>query len=155
MTKREVITREDVEQYYSQCRKIKFRDIEVSSIEQIIKETIFTTGENTTVYTRGGRHCGARRYRSLDDIIKLVKFYYPETKINTIFTKIIELEDTLKTKNRSLSFIYCPNIRKDNFHGENFYSFGFKDIITTRPSRTFKGQGFVNCNIRYSEFITT
>lgn len=155
MNKQDVKTKEDLELYYTKCRKIKFRDnLRITSTTQIFN--LMTRGTHITTYptfyTRGAVHCNQGRSRSLDDIIKVCKFYFSNHKVEDIITKLSKY-DKKKADNQGhsgLYFRYCPSIRKHNFAGLTYYSRNFTD-----KSRflDFKGQGFNNCNVLIKEFI--
>ena len=114
MNKKQVKTKEDLELYYNKCRKIKFavgRE-EPTSTKQVIQRVLDYEGDSErTVFTRGGHNCLADKLRSLDDVVKIVKYYYPKKKIKDIIGDILKYQ---KTFNFDFYFGYCPNIRKTN-----------------------------------------
>jgi len=151
MKKSEVKTKEDLENYYNTCRKIKFRkDTEVpKTIRSILKRILdYQDGESeATVFSREGHHCHKNKSRSLDDIIRICKYYFPKHTVKQIIKGILDYQDTFDYK---FYFGWCPNIRKTNFRGIGFYSANFGQH--NRYS-SFKCQGFQNCSIKVNDYI--
>ena len=149
MTKRDVINEDDIEIYYKQCRKIKFKienKTKKYSLKNIFKKMCKIEQHNpsATVYMKGGHHCEYGKVRSLDDILKLAKYYNPKKTVKEI---IIELT---KYKNGKLNYMYCHNIRKYNFHGIGY----FRCFIDNLNFLKFTTLGFSNAQITLKEFIT-
>ena len=149
MNKKQVKTKEDLEEYYNKCRKIKFVEgtIKPKNTLQVIKRVLGYEGDSEkTVFTRGGHNCYSNKYRSLDDVIKIVKYYYPKKKIKDIIKSILKYQKTFDYK---FYFGYCPNIRKTNFRGISHYStFGEYHFRAS-----FEFQGFPNCKISIVDYI--
>jgi len=147
MKKTDVITKEDIELYYKKCRKIRFNSTTTHTVEQILSRLIYINESypSATVYSRGGFHCDAEKYRSLDDIIKVVKYYHPELTVKQI------LIDISKYKDGDLYFRYCPSIKKYNFAGRAHYAGSFKAGM---KYFNMKGQGFRNCDITLHQLIS-
>ena len=149
MKKNEVKTKEDLEEYYNKCRKIKFAEgtIKPKNTLQVIKRILdYEDSSERTVFTRGGHNCYHNKYRSLDDVIKIVKYYYPKKKIKDIIKTILKYQ---KTSDYDFYFGWCPNIRKTNFRGVSFYSkFGDDNYRSS-----FKFQGFPNCKVNIADYI--
>jgi hypothetical protein len=152
MKKSEVNTKEDLEDYYNTCRKIKFRnDTEVpKSIRSILKRILdYQDGESeATVFSREGHHCHKDKSRSLDDIIRLCKYYFPKHTVKQVIKGILDYQ---KTFANNFYFEWCPNIRKVNFRGWTYWKdngFGKK-----YNSGLFTVQGFPNCKISVLDYI--
>src|SRR3970282_374180 len=113
MTKKDVTTIKDLEIYYNKIRKIRFKDdVIIKSIEDILYYTIDLKQDPIeTYFVRGGLQCDYDRYRSLDDIIKLSKFYFPKSRIKDILFEIIKYEAG-RTNGAGFMYNYCPDIRK-------------------------------------------
>ena len=152
MKKSEVNTKEDLENYYNTCRKIKFRkDTEVpKSIRSILKRILDYQdgGSEATVYAREGHHCHKDKSRSLDDVIKICKYYFPNHTIKQIIKSILKYQ---KTFEKDFYFSYCPNIRKVNFRGWAYWA--NDGFCKSRFKGSFTNQGFSNCKINVLNYI--
>lgn len=149
MNKRDVRTKEDIELYYKKCRKIRLKNITPLSLEEIIKVMIAPHKDAETVYSRGGAHCNGYRYRSLEDIIKVCKFYFRDATVKDVYNTILKCESKLKSP-YVYRFRWCPDIKRDNFAGASAYVSTNNRI--GRTYKTFAGQGFTNCNVKYIDF---
>ena len=150
MNKKQVKTKEDLEEYYNKCRKIKFVEgtPKPKNTLQIIKRILGYSGESErTVFTKGGHNCYHNKYRSLDDVIKIVKYYYPKKKIKDIIKSILKYQKTFDYK---FYFGYCPNIRKTNFRGLSRFGSEFGNSYFRS---SFEFQGFPNCKISIVDYI--
>lgn len=94
-----------------------------------------------TVYVREGYHCDDERRRSVDDYIKLCKYYFPDVSVKDICNNMFKLLIKEKTYLR-----YCPNIRKVNFWGD----YGWGNPVLA-PENKWSRQGFSNCNLKLKE----
>lgn len=163
IAKSKVMTKEDIEQYYSHCRKIKFADEhKPENLRQVFE--IMNTGRiSKTFGTRGGAHCSAFRSRSIDDYIALSKYYFPDLTVKEILKEMLvtltlpnetyfktENLDPVRNKNIKYTARYCPTIRKDNFYMDGW---GYGDPVKTTMEKTFKTSGFPKCNIKIEDFI--
>ena len=128
MRKNEVENVEDLEKYYSQARKIKFKDYpKIRNVKQL-KRLLFEESPST-VRIRGGYHCENGKYRSFDDYFLLCKTYFPNKTIK-YFTEVL-LKDENYKKNNNLNRItvrYCPNIRKTNSGGLSKFQFKHNEV---------------------------
>lgn len=117
MRKNEVENVEDLEVYYSQARKIKFKDYpKIRNVKQV-KRLLFEESPTTT-YSRGGYHSESGRYRSFDDYFILCKNYFPNKTIKYFAEVLIKDEEFKKSKSLPrIQVRYCPNIRKTNSGG--------------------------------------
>ena len=132
MNKKQVKTKEDLEEYYNKCRKIKFVEgtLKPKNTLQVIKRIL-----------------GYNKYRSLDDVIKIVKYYYPKKKIKDIIKTILKYQ---KSFDYDFYFGYCPNIRKTNFRGLSRFGSEFGNSYFRS---SFEFQGFPNCRIHITDYI--
>lgn len=155
MNKKQVETLKDLELYYNKCRKIKLIYNEPIPIQQVIDEVIRKKYE--TYFVKGIEQCRIGCYRSLDDLFKVCKYYYPEISLSDIIKEIIIYSDDYSKDQEGydklfLEFCYCPNIRKDNFRGFTRYS--WDDNFNKRVDKIYMyNQGFPNCNITLQEII--
>ena len=154
MNKKEVITKEDLEKYYNECRKIKFKNEDkenYKSLLSIFKNIHDPNYSLATTYTRGGHHCYSCKIRSIDDYINLCKYYFPNSTLKEICTTIVEYVKNHKKEYPPFRLYYCPNIRKTNLH--NNYYFDKKHVLEILLKTNFYRQGFKNCNIAFKEII--
>lgn len=134
MNKKEVTSAELMETYYSKCRKIKFEDGEIiiNDFEDVYKYLFGQYGimspkpidypiSQPTVYNKGGYQCDSGKYRSIDDFIKICKYYFPEKTVKNCLEFLISKFDYIQSQNVSINFGYCPNIRKWNIRGVYHY----------------------------------
>lgn len=145
MNKKDVITKEDLEKYYSKCRKIKFNDssFKPKTIKEIlIKLNLKRNEKSDTLYIKNKFHCSSNRHRSINDLIILCKYYLPNITVKEILNTIqenlnIEIEEN-NIYEKKINFSYCSVIKKHNFrlsstHWNNkiddidLYSNGFKN----------------------------
>ena len=156
MNKQDVISSEDLELYYNKCRKVKLIHNDSLPIQTILDEVI--TQKHPTYFKTGTKQCGVGHYRSLDDVLKVCKYYYPEMSLSNIMKEIVIYANKfsdIKINDRDrlfLQFCYCPNIRKDNFRGLTRYSWG-DDFEKLLHKSSMYSQGFRNCNITLQEII--
>lgn len=149
MKKSEVKTKEDLENYYNKCRKIKFIEgtEEPNSVLQVIQRVLdYENDSESTVFTRGGHNCFADKSRSLDDVIKIVKYYYPKKSIKDVIKTILKYQKSLED---NFHFGWCPDIKKTNFRGYGRYS-SFGD---SNGRSSFRYQGFPNCTVNVTDYI--
>lgn len=152
MNKNEVRTVKDLEEYYSNCRKIKFKDYIPETLEDTFHA--ISAGESTT-FTKGGYQCKSNRARSIDDCIKIAKFYFPEKSVKEIVTMInnnLNLENYILVKNNSqykyVRLGYCSTIRKSNL---------FKTPYPTRKEynnlddKLLYNSGFSRANFKFKD----
>ena len=153
MNKQQVHGLEDLELYYNKCRKVKLIHNNIPDIKIIIDEVI--TKKYTTYFKTGTVQCRVGHYRSLDDLFKVCKYYYPEISLSDIMKEIViyALEFSKSEDYKLfLQFCYCPNIRKDNFRGFSRYGWG-DEFEKTLNKLYIRNQGFRNCDITLQEII--
>lgn len=68
-------------------------------------------------YKNGNLHCDEHKYRSIGDIIKMIKYYHPDMTIEDIVEELLRPRikthpDTGNTTTNYPVFGYCPDIRK-------------------------------------------
>lgn len=147
MRKKDVVTKEDLLNYYEKVRKIKFKDttIEITSIKDIYDNLV--KERKATVYTRGGEHCEKGKMRSFDDLIKIYKYYFQDKNLID-FKKDLQsfIENNKKAKFDYIEKLYyCPNIRKVNFRGWVYYGY---DMLNCK----FSDSGFPKCNVVLNDY---
>src|SRR5690606_5500667 len=112
MNKKDVIAKEDLEEYYNRCRKIKFKNEDEENYNSLISifENIYDSDFSlATTYTKGGHHCYQGKIRSIDDYIKLCKYYFPDSTLKEICNTMIEYVKNYKKENPPFRLFYCPN----------------------------------------------
>lgn len=150
MNKKQVKTKEDLELYYTKCRKIKFVEGTPlpNSIRNILERILDYEGDGErTVFIRGGHNCYANKYRSLDDVIKICKYYYPKKTIKDIINEILKYQ---KTFQNGFFFGWCGDIRKNNFRGFTSWE---HQTFGERYGQGFIDQGFPYCKVIIKDFI--
>lgn len=143
MNKRDVKTKEDVEHYYNKVRKIRFHDTVI--IDNLVDiYDCLVNGKFDTYYVRGKLQCEEGRCRSLDDLLKIYKYYFRD---KTIFDFKKEYEQLIEDYKNEYNFIknlsWCPDIRKVNFQCK----YG-KCVL----EEYFWRSGFKNCNLKLEDF---
>ena len=117
--------------------KIYFKDIEVKNVDDILNKLLISNNQASskpTFYKYNNvyyQQCNAGKFRSFDDILLICKTYFPSVKVETVFKKLLLLNNTKSSVlNDSLKqrFGYCGDIRRIRYIGnystllENFYS---------------------------------
>lgn len=143
MNKRDIKTKEDVEHYYNKVRKIRFYDtIIIENLKDIYDYLV--NQKLDTYYVRGKLHCEQGRYRSLDDLLKLYKYYFRDKTISDFKKEYEQLIEDYKDVYHFIKNIsWCPNIRKVNF--QSLYG---KCALESY----FDESGFINCNLKLEDF---
>jgi len=151
MRKQDVKTKEDIELYYKKARKIKFDDkIKINNIGDLYNEVALKCRQ--TFFVRNEEHCQQGRSRSFNDLILLFRYYFPDKSLKYFFNElkshlnIIEGQSNQMTRK---SLYYCGTIKKYNFR----YAPYTPNNVFTMNHEHFKGQGFRNCNVKFSEFL--
>jgi hypothetical protein len=122
--------------------KIYFnQDIKIKNVDDILKKLLISSSQTSnkpTFYKYDNEYyqqCSAGRYRSFDDILLICKTYFPRVKVETVFKKLLLLNNTKSSVlNDSLKqkFGYCGDIERirylANYSGslENFYNDALK-----------------------------
>ena len=128
--------------------KIYFKDVKVKNVDDILNKLLISSSSQTsnepTFYKYDNvyyEQCSVNRYRSFDDILLICKTYFPSTKVETVFKKLLLLNNTKSSVlNDSLKqrFGYCGDIRRIRYIGnysvslEYFYS----DAITRKQEES-------------------
>lgn len=103
---------------------IKFSDDTIiQTLEDIFKYTSGTTGTKETFWVTGGQQCDRYCNRSIDDIVKLAFYYFPD----------IEPEEVLKSL---INWLYKENLKKypEGLYDEDSNSYSaFLDGIILCP----------------------
>lgn len=155
MNKKQVSNLEELELYYNKCRKVKLIDDTHNNIQKVIDKVI--ERKEKTYYSRGAKQCGQGYYRSLDDVIKVCKYYFPDYSLKQILREIViyaESKTDPAKYNRPLylQYCFCGNIRKDNFRGFATWNY-YDSFIKVLGTSNMLEQGFVNCDITLQEII--
>ena len=118
--------------------KIYFKDVEVKNVDDILNKLLISSSQTSnkpTFYKYNNvyyNQCTAGKYRSFDDILLICKTYFPSVKVETVFKKLLLLNNTKSSVlNDSLNqrFGYCGDIRRIRYIGnystslEHFYSY--------------------------------
>lgn len=126
----EVNNVDKLEEYFSTCRKIKFsNEIQINSLDDIFDNLYGKYGSTSgleqkeTFYTKGGFHCEAGRYRSINDFFKLVKFYFRDKTVKDIVEFLYNKEKSYNDEKKYINYGYCTHIRKYNFRGVGYASY--------------------------------
>ena len=106
--------------------KIYFKDTEIKNVDDILNKLLISNNQasskptfykyNNVYYTQ----CTSGRYRSFDDILLICKTYFPSVKVETVFKKLLLLNNT---KNNVLNdklrqrFGYCGDINRIRYIG--------------------------------------
>lgn len=161
MRKQDVITLDDVITYYDQVKLIRFHeDVIIEDVQAIFENSINVDKDHNfaTYYTKGGYHCEDGKYRSLDDLFKLAKYYFPGILLGEIIRELFIYEEDLGEEDHTLSYGYCPDIRKCNFMTWYMGYDGFKSEIVSDyrgndDNLKFLKLGFTNCHIGIYELL--
>jgi len=109
--------------------KIYFEQgIEVKNVDDILNKLLISnsnlqSSNKPTFYKYNNvyyQQCSARKYRSFDDILLICKTYFPSVKVETVFKKLLLLNNT---KNNVLNdklrqrFGYCGDIKRIRYIG--------------------------------------
>ena len=120
---------------------------EVKNVDDILNKLLISSSQASnkpTFYKYNNvyyNQCSAGRYRSFDDILLICKTYFPSVKVETVFKKLLLLNNTKNSVlNDSLKqrFGYCGDIRRIRYIGnystslEYFYS----DAITRKQGES-------------------
>lgn len=120
---------------------------EVKNVDDILNKLLISnniTSNKPTFYKYNNvyyNQCTAGRYRSFDDILLICKTYFPSVKVETVFKKLLLLNNTKSSvldDRLNQRFAYCGDIRKIRYIGnysvslEYFYS----DAITRSQGKS-------------------
>lgn len=106
--------------------KIYFKDVEVKNVDDILNRLLISSNRasnKSTFYKYNNvyyNQCSAGKYRSFDDILLICKTYFPSVKVETVFKKLLLLNNTKSSVlNDSLKqrFGYCGDIRRIRYIG--------------------------------------
>lgn len=122
--------------------KIYFKqDVQVKNVNDILRKLLIGNGQSSnkpTFYKYKNTYynqCESNRYRSFDDILLICKTYFPSVKVETVFKKLLLLNNTKSSVlNDSLNqrFGYCGDIHRIRYIGSysNSLNCFYKDAIT-------------------------
>lgn len=112
----QIKTYEDLEYYFNKRRKIKFDDnVKIKSKYDILHHTFNPDHSLDTYYKKGKIHCSKYKARSIVDILMLLKYYFPKSTLKLNFNYIKRFSKLIG--GNGISYYYCNNIKKSNFHG--------------------------------------
>jgi hypothetical protein len=103
--------------YYSEARKIRFKDDEpVETIGDIILRLWYKN--EATVYKKGSLHVPTNKYRSINDYLLLCKYYFPKMDVKEAMDKLVEHQKRFNdARIKKVFFRYCPDIKMTNSGG--------------------------------------
>ena len=99
---------------------------EVKNVDDILNKLLISSNQasnKATFYKYNNvyyQQCSAGKYRSFDDILLICKTYFPSVKVETVFKKLLLLNNTKSSVlNDSLKqrFGYCGDIRRIRYIG--------------------------------------
>jgi len=118
--------------------KIYFKQgTEVKNVDDILNKLLISSNQasnKSTFYKYNNvyyNQCTADKYRSFDDILLICKTYFPSVKVETVFKKLLLLNNTKSSvlDNRlNQRFGYCGDIKRIRYIGnygsssDSFYS---------------------------------
>lgn len=156
MNKSQVKTKEDLEEYYSKVRKIRFKeeDLKFNSIKELFNRYV-RRDINDTYYKKGSQHCHAGKNRSIDDFLVIAKNYFPNLTIKEILLEIKDFQNEKVDIGYGIIYhpflSYCHNIRKNNiFYTSTLSSWLSKDPLSCV---NLNENGFKNCNLTLKSVI--
>lgn len=131
----------------------KTRKTTINDIINILTEPeyIFNVSSTYTINKKQSiiKHCSRGKSRSLNDIVNVIKTYFPnattKTILKTLYNNIIEYNSKLlkKTDGRKL-LIYCPDIKKIVVQNKWEFYLG-KEPLETKL--------FWNCIYNYQDYL--
>ena len=128
--------------------KIYFEQgIKVKNVDDILNKLLISNNQASnkpTFYKYNNvyyQQCTAGRYRSFDDILLICKTYFPSVKVETVFKKLLLLNNTKSSiLNDKLNqrFGYCGDIRRIRYIGNYSTSlqYFYSDAITRRQEES-------------------
>ena len=121
--------------------KIYFKDVKVKNVDDILNKLLISSSQSSnepTFYKYDNvyyEQCSAGKYRSFDDILLICKTYFPSVKVETVFEKLLLLNNTKSSVlNDSLRqrFGYCGDIKRIRYIGN--YSTSLKYFYSNAVS---------------------
>lgn len=106
--------------------KIYFKDTKIKNVDDILNKLLISgtqSSNKSTFYKYNNVYytqCTFGKYRSFDDILLICKTYFPSVKVETVFKKLLLLNNT---KNNVLNdrlrqrFGYCGEIKRIRYIG--------------------------------------
>lgn len=143
MRKHEVVSEEDLENYYKKVRKFKFESFVPSDIKELI-ERFFSKKEDT--YFLNGKQQGYYgTNRSIDDFLIIAKYYFPENSIKEFRE---ELKSFLKGNGLEEGIYRHPYTMRCHHIRKQVIWMAIYKITNSLEHITFKDSGFRNCNLK-------
>lgn len=121
VSKKKVTNLDELEEYYSRNRKFKFsNNYKPNNFKELYIKFLGDHNNNDTYFPNSNKlHCENNRNRSVDDLITITKYYFPDMTVKQILK---EIDNNLSTQirfdtsyNKYIYISYCGNIRKNNF----------------------------------------
>lgn len=141
LARKNVKTVEDLEIWLNNTRTFKVTDPNISTSS--VKEILWQVGYHqvSTSYKTDTLHCRKNMYRSLLDIIRVCKYYYPKMTYKTILSEITAEIDIVSKEEDVIfrGFRFCPDVNKYNFGGRSYLTYG-----TCRSGKGFLALVFVD-----------
>jgi hypothetical protein len=152
MNKSQVENLEDLENYYSKVRKIRFKeeDLKFNSIEELFQRYV-DANKNDTYFKKGSPHCSPGRGRSIDDFLVIAKTYFPDVTIQEVLKQLKDIIPKPLSNNIFVYVSYCHTIRKNNLWKTRAVSNWF---LNSFSNMNFKMNGFTNCDLTVEKIIT-
>jgi len=150
LARKNVKTVEDLEIWLNNTRTFKVTnpDISTSSVKEILWQVGYHQG--STSYKTDTLHCKKNMYRSLLDIIRVCKYYYPKMTYKAILSEITSEIDIISKDEELIfrQFRFCPDVDKYNFGPRSYLTYGtcssakgFLAIVFTDMQHCFNNLG--------------
>ena len=150
MTKANVESIKDLEKFFKNRASIK---LEKNYTRKPMRKTLYKAmmGDQRPKTMRpkqGTVQCPRNKYRSVYDLILLIRYYYPKDTIITILKGVI---NQYKDKNVPFhkSIAWCPNVKKSNFRGPA----PRKYCLDRFYEDSFQSQGFPNFTTNFKTLM--
>lgn len=141
LAKKNVTNIEELNKWLEGTRKIKFVGKKQSFSVKEIYQRISNTGEmsNPTCYLTDTIQSDRGKYRSMNDLLLLIKHYHPTKSISTCLKDVCRIYYQQCNEGKYGScFWYCPNIRRHNFRGTTYLDLRYRDALLKRVRSDFK-----------------
>lgn len=134
---------EELDQWLQGTRKINFKNYfkdKKPTVEDIYKYTNSAGPSSINTYFKNGSvQAAAGKYRSMNDIILLIKFYYPEKSIRDCIKDITVLYYAqCDAESYGPGFWFCPDVNRHNFRGNTYMGRPAKRNFLNYLKRDFK-----------------
>lgn len=159
IAKRNVKNIKELDQWLQGTRKINFGEAfgkKQPTIADIYKNTNSAgTSSIKTYFKNGTIQAAAGKYRSMNDIILLIKFYYPDKSMRDCIKDITVLYYAQCDAGAyGPGFWFCPDVNRHNFRGNTYLAnpqkLNFLEYLKRDFRREFTGVG----RIEFDTFFT-